>query len=142
MNQELFVDGKPNLLHCPLCGKSVEVHGGQEEWSPTYNDPDSGGEQYHIDCECGLRLGGFYDIEDIIRAWNNRYTNWIPVSRELPKLDEDGYAYVLVSMDDEFVATTDFTKDEGFELWEDSGEVIAWMPKPEPYRPEGDHDKP
>ncbi|MGF7002428.1 hypothetical protein M2149_000804 [Lachnospiraceae bacterium PFB1-21] len=61
-------------------------------------------------------------------------TGWIPVAEQLPKLDEDGYAYVLVCMDDEFVATTDYTRNEGFSLWEDSGEVIAWMPLPEPYK--------
>lgn len=63
-------------------------------------------------------------------------TGWTPVDERLPKLDEDGYAYVLVCMDDEFVATTDYTRDEGFGLWADSGEVIAWMPLPEPYKAE------
>ena len=63
-------------------------------------------------------------------------TGWIPVDEQLPKLDEDGYAYVLVSMDDEFVATTNYTRDEGFRLWAYSGEVVAWMPLPEPYKPE------
>lgn len=63
-------------------------------------------------------------------------TGWIPVDEQLPKLDEDGYAYVLVCMDDEFVATTDYTRDEGFGLWADSGEVLAWMPLPEPYKAE------
>lgn len=42
----------------------------------------------------------------------------------------------MVCMDDEFVATTDYTRDEGFGLWADSGEVVAWMPLPEPYKPE------
>ena len=61
---------------------------------------------------------------------------WIPVEEQLPKLDEDGYAYVMVCMDDEFIATTDYTRDEGFGLWADSGEVVAWMPLPEPYKAE------
>mgnify|MGYP000848133470 CR=1 FL=1 len=63
-------------------------------------------------------------------------TGWIPVDEQLPKLDEDGYAYVLVCMDDEFVATTDYTRGEGFCLWADSGEVVAWMPLPEPCKAE------
>ena len=65
---------------------------------------------------------------------------WIPVSKQLPELDESGYAYVMVCMDDEFVTTTDYTRDEGFSLWAESGEVIAWMPLPEPYRPEQLHE--
>ena len=42
---------------------------------------------------------------------------------------------MLVCMDDEFITT--YVKDEGFELWADSGEVIAWMPLPEPYKTQG-----
>ena len=61
-------------------------------------------------------------------------TGWIPVDEQLPELDEDGYAYVMVCMDDEFVATTDYTRDEGFGLWAGSGEITAWMPLPEPYK--------
>lgn len=62
-------------------------------------------------------------------------TGWTPVEERLPKT-EDGYAHVMVSMDDGFVCTTDYTDKDGFELWADSGEVLAWMPLPEPYRPE------
>lgn len=60
---------------------------------------------------------------------------WIPISERLPEVDKYGEAYVLVCMDDEFIATTTYVKDEGFELWADSGGVIAWMPLPEPYKP-------
>ena len=72
--------------------------------------------------------------EEIIDG--NMLTGWIGVEEQLPPLDEDGYNYVLVSLDDEFVATTDYTRDEGFGLWADSGEVIAWQPLPEPYKAE------
>lgn len=64
-----------------------------------------------------------------------RKHQWIPISEQLPKT-QDGYAYVLVSMDDEFVCTTDYTDDYSFELWQGSGEVIAWMLLPEPYKPD------
>lgn len=57
---------------------------------------------------------------------------WIPVEERLPKTDE-GYAHVVVSMDDCFVCTTDYTDNDGFELWADSGEVIAWMQLPKPF---------
>lgn len=77
---------------------------------------------------------------DILNTYNQLKQEWIPVTERLPKLDESGYAYVMVCMDDEFVATTDYTRDEGFSLWAESGEVIAWMPLPEPYRPEQSHE--
>lgn len=57
--------------------------------------------------------------------------DWISVDERLPKLDETGYTYVLVCMDDEFVTAADYTKD-GFGLWEDSGSVTHWMPLPSP----------
>ena len=59
---------------------------------------------------------------------------WIPVNNRLPVVDEYGDVNVLVCMDDEFIATATYDKDNGFELWADSGEVIAWMPLPEPYQ--------
>lgn len=62
-------------------------------------------------------------------------TGWISVEERLPET-EDGYVHVMVSLDDGFVCTTDYTDNDGFELWADSGEVIAWMPLPEPYEPE------
>lgn len=62
-------------------------------------------------------------------------TGWIPVEERLPKT-KDGYAHVMVSMDDGFVCTTGYIDTYGFELWLDSGEVLAWMPLPEPYEPE------
>ncbi|MEG0794140.1 MAG: hypothetical protein RR275_09275 [Lachnospiraceae bacterium] len=61
-----------------------------------------------------------------------RKHRWIPVSERLPET-EYGYADVIVSMDDGYVCSTDFTDKSGFNLWEDSGEVVAWMPVPEPY---------
>lgn len=61
-----------------------------------------------------------------------RKPEWISVEDRLPEVDETGYTYVLVCMDDEFITTADFTTDESFGLWEDSGEVTHWMPLPEP----------
>lgn len=57
-------------------------------------------------------------------------TGWIPVSERLPTPGE----HVLVTFDDGFVATATCYHD--WELWVGSGEVVAWMPKPTPYRPE------
>lgn len=61
------------LKECPFCGKEVEVHGGNEEWTPTLYDPDSGGDPYYINCDCGLHFSiGYCDYKDIETAWNNR----------------------------------------------------------------------
>ena len=70
---EPFINGNPNLKHCPFCGKLVELRGGEENWKPTYYDPDSGGDPYYIRCECGLEFSiGHCEIVDFIEAWNNR----------------------------------------------------------------------
>lgn len=61
------------LLHCPICGRQVEIHGGVEEWKPTFYDPDSGGDPYYIHCECGIEFSiGYCDITEIVNAWNTR----------------------------------------------------------------------
>lgn len=61
---------------------------------------------------------------------------WIAVSERLPKVDKYGDVNVLVCMDDEFIATATYDKNNGWELWAESGEVIAWQPLPEPYKGE------
>lgn len=61
------------LKPCPICGKKVEVHGGNEEWTPTSFDPDSGGEPYFIECKCGLNFSiGPCEYTDFTKAWNTR----------------------------------------------------------------------
>jgi hypothetical protein len=61
------------LKPCPFCGKEVEVHGGAEEWTPTFYDPDSGGEPYYISCDCGLSYSiGYCDYKEFKDTWNNR----------------------------------------------------------------------
>lgn len=56
---------------------------------------------------------------------------WIPVSERLPMVDKYGDVNVMVCMDDEFIATATYDKNNGWELWEDSGEVTHWMPLPD-----------
>ena len=70
----------------------------------------------------------------IIRIINNqpKVDKWIPTQLfgvSLPR--EDGR--YLVTFDDGFIATADYIEGE-WELWADAGEVIAWMPLPEPYK--------
>ena len=55
-------------------------------------------------------------------------SKWIDVNDRLPEKDTD----VLVCFDDGFMATVFFGED--FDLWADSGEPIAWMSLPEPYK--------
>lgn len=57
---------------------------------------------------------------------------WISISDKLPTCDEYGEVNVLVCMDDDFMAVTTFTEDEGFILWAESGEVTHWQPLPQP----------
>lgn len=63
-------------------------------------------------------------------------TGWIPVSERLPEYD----GIYLACFDDEFVTAvrciTDRHGNQDWELWADSGEVVAWMSLPEPYKPE------
>ena len=61
------------LLECPICGRKVEIHGGVEEWTPTFYDPDSDGDPYYIQCKCGIEFCiGYCDITEIVNAWNTR----------------------------------------------------------------------
>lgn len=62
-----------NLKKCPICGREVDVHGGNEEWKPTFYDPDSVGNPYNINCDCGLEFSiGCCDYGEFQNALNNR----------------------------------------------------------------------
>lgn len=63
------------LKPCPFCGRTVEIQGGPENWKPTLYDPDSGGDPYMINCECGCSFGWFYEADEIVNAWNRRATD-------------------------------------------------------------------
>lgn len=62
--------------------------------------------------------------------------SWIPVSERLP--EDDGM--YIACFDDDFITAVMYITDrqgaQDWELWADSGDVVAWMPLPEPYRPE------
>jgi len=64
---------KIELKPCPLCGREVSVSGGEEEWRPTFGDPDSGGDPYHIRCNCGLDFCvGCVEYDEFVERWNRR----------------------------------------------------------------------
>lgn len=71
-------------------------------------------------------------IEEQSTCGTAKPRQWIPVTKRLP---ENG-TRALVTFEDGFVAATDYYGN-GWDLWADSGDVIAWMPLPEPYREEG-----
>lgn len=51
----------------------------------------------------------------------------------MPTVDERyGDIEVLVHMDDGFIATATYDKQNGWELWADAGEVTHWQPLPTP----------
>ena len=73
------------LFPCPFCGKEVEIHGGAEEWTPSFYDPDSGGDPYYINCECGLFFSiGVCDATELVNAWNTRK----PMERIVEQLED------------------------------------------------------
>lgn len=65
------------LKSCYFCGSKVEIHGGIEDWTPTFYDPDSGGEPYTVVCRhCNLRYDtSTYDYEEAVNRWNNITVN-------------------------------------------------------------------
>jgi len=59
---------------------------------------------------------------------NTGFGFWVPMTERQPK-EEDNF---MISLDDGFVATAYWNGDD-WELWADSGEVLAWMPLPAAY---------
>ena len=83
--------------------------------------------------DCRKKIEKLAEYEDLGEPEElQRKSEWISVEERLPPLDETGYTYVLVQMNDEFITATDYTRNGGFGLWKDSGEVTHWMPLPEP----------
>jgi len=57
---------------------------------------------------------------------------WVPVKERLPEKE----TYVIACFEDGFITGVEFGEDGEWELWQDSGDVVAWMPLPEPYKEE------
>lgn len=55
---------------------------------------------------------------------------WVPIKERLPNKN----SYVIACFDDGFITCVEYT--DNWVLWADSGEVIAWMPLPKPYKEE------
>lgn len=44
---------KAEDILCPICGNPVHVYG-PEDWTPSFTDPDSGGDPVNYVCDCGF----------------------------------------------------------------------------------------
>lgn len=88
--------------------------------------------------ECMHRLAAYEDTgltpEEILDG--KMLTGWIPVEEKLPGYD----GLYLVCLDDGYISSAEYmtgrNRKRDWDLWPDNGEVIAWMPLPEPYRAE------
>ena len=61
------------LKPCPFCGGEAEIVGGPENWTPTFYDPDSGGDPIAVVCKtCACGLHFFDGYAEAITAWNTR----------------------------------------------------------------------
>lgn len=68
------------------------------------------------------------EITDFINE-QPKVGEWIPFNKKEPK--EEGL--YLCCFDDGFITTVEY-EDGDWNLWADSGEVVAWQPLPEPYK--------
>lgn len=57
---------------CPICGAELKIYS-PEDWAPTFYDPDSGGDPYAANCDCGFSFQrNDYDYVEFIAALNRR----------------------------------------------------------------------
>lgn len=64
------------LKPCPFCGGEAEIVGGPENWTPTFYDPDSGGDPIAVVCKtCACGLHFFDGYAEAASAWNRRTGN-------------------------------------------------------------------
>ena len=57
---------------CPICGAELKIYG-PEDWEPSFYDPDSGGDPYEANCDCGFSFStGTYDYAEFVAALNRR----------------------------------------------------------------------
>lgn len=70
------------------------------------------------------------DVLETIKA-QPKIGEWIPFNKKEPK--EEGL--YLCCFDDGFITTVEY-EDGDWNLWADSGEVVAWQSLPEPFKGE------
>ena len=60
------------LKPCPICGATLKIYS-PEDWEPSFYDPDSGGDPYEANCDCGFSFStGTYDYAEFVAALNRR----------------------------------------------------------------------
>ena len=81
-------------------------------------------------------------IDMAIEALGKSEPHWIPVEQELPKLRHD--VLLTVFFHEKWNVAEGYRQDGEFMFWnngrldsvlDEENRVIAWMPKPEPYKP-------
>lgn len=77
-------------------------------------------------------IGGVEVLKQIINE-QPKVGEWIPFNKKEPK--EEGL--YLCCFDDGFITTVEY-ENEDWNLWADSGEVVAWQPIPEPFKGEAE----
>lgn len=98
------------VLPCPKCFKSVKVYG-PEDLEPTFYDPDSGGDPYEFDCECGFAFSTYkYDFKDALADWNTRQAPLIGRCVEC-KFANTEYGGLYCELDDYQREECDFCSD-------------------------------
>ena len=89
------------------------------------------------------------EVIEELKNYQSKENKWIPVSERLPEFNievlvcnDDGKIHVALREDDEFVTEWRYKYYcYDSDIWdvEENGEIIAWMPLPEPYKEnEGD----
>ena len=118
------------IKHCE------EVADAGEKYCDTHYDEEYATDNYRLSNKCAsehrqlaewlkeLKERRESDRQKIL----DKMLGWISIKDREPQ-DEGDY---LVCFDDGFIATTSYV-DNDWELWADAGEVVAWMPLPEPY---------
>jgi hypothetical protein len=87
------------LLPCPFCGGEAEIVGGPENWTPTFYDPDSGGDPIAVVCKtCACGLHFFDGYAEAASAWNRRADHLPDATKMVSNADR------IRSMNDEELA--------------------------------------
>ena len=117
------------LKSCPFCGgESVLLNSSREIPEESV--------VFWVYCKnCSATSMTYDKREEAIECWNTRTPGWIPVEERLP---EKEYYTALCVTDKNYYCVAVYNREYGFRTGDIDveGEIIAWMPLPDPYRSE------